>query len=65
MLDVEDMAHRENDVAVSLVEVAMSTQRHQHQFHFLEGSEEYSAVPPPAFTTASFHSVPRWAGTAR
>lgn len=53
MLNVEDGAHRKDDVAVSLVEVAMSTLRHQHQLHFLEGLEEYAAVLPPALPAAS------------
>lgn len=32
-----DGAHREDDIAVSLVEVAMGTQGDQRQLHFLEG----------------------------
>lgn len=57
VLDEEDVAHREDDVAVALIEVAVSTQRHQHQLHFLEGLEEYVAVLPPAFPTASLSSL--------
>lgn len=52
---MEAIAHREYDVAVSLVEVAMSTQGHQRQLHFLEGLAEYTAVSlAPAFPTDSF-----------
>lgn len=56
---VEGIAHREDDIAVSLVEVAVSTQGHQRQLHFLEGLAEYAAVhlipafpqpPSPVFT---------------
>lgn len=41
---VEGIAHREDDVAVSLVEVAVSAQGHQRQLHFLEGLVAYAAV---------------------
>lgn len=44
---MEDAAHRKDDVAISLVEVAMSTLRHQHQLHFLQGLEEYAGILPP------------------
>lgn len=54
VLAEEDVAHREDDVAVALIEVAVSTQRHQHQLHFLERLEECAAVLPPAFP----HSLP-------
>lgn len=33
----EDSAHREDDVAVPLIEAAMGTQGHERQLHFLEG----------------------------
>jgi hypothetical protein len=56
---VEDIAHREDDVAVSLVEVAVSTQGHQRQLHFLEGLAEYAAVSlAPAFPTDSLSCHP-------
>lgn len=56
MLNVDFVAHRKDDVAVSLVEVAMSTLRHQHQLHFLEGLEEYApyclqpSLQPPSLS---------------
>lgn len=52
---VEGVAHREDDVAVSLVEVAMSTQGHQRQLHFLEGLAEHAVVQlTPASPKAPF-----------
>lgn len=44
---VDGIAHREDDIAVSLIEVAVSTQGHQRQLHFLEGLAEYAAVHTP------------------
>lgn len=49
-------AHREDDIAVSFIEVAMGTQRHQRQLHFLEGQGVWmgyipspsSSEPPPS-----------------
>lgn len=54
---MEDAAHRKDDVAVSLVEVAMSTLRHQHQLHFLQGLEEYAGILPPALPAASLSAA--------
>lgn len=34
---VVDGAHREDDVAVPLIEAAMGTLGHERQLHFLEG----------------------------
>lgn len=54
---VEDIAHREDDVAVSLVEVAVSTQGHQRQLHFLNSPcDDPGVVAHSPEGTAQRHS---------